>query len=316
MRLHTKCLAITVIMSAIAIFILTKSINVLRGIPRDSDAATCNITNMDPVESVAAAKLLFSPNMTLEDIDKLAAEFASRVVCSPDRPRSDREKLIIIVPYRDRKRDLLAFLLHMTPYLKIKDVQYEILVAEQHGSRPFNRAKLFNAALSEIFKANVNDRLAGGDCYAFHDVDKLPMLMTTPYKCLFRPHQLLRYVKYKNGGKIMYDTLLGGVTLFRRPHIEAMNGASNSFEGWGGEDDDLYNRVRFIHFQPRRVPYADGLFYEEDGDSHVRHKSPRRFEILAESSPQRMELDGLRQVTYSLNRRRDYKNFIWMYFII
>ncbi|VUZ48625.1 unnamed protein product, partial [Hymenolepis diminuta] len=252
---------------------------------------------------------------SLSDIDKLAEEFSrNQSLYKPVQPVG--EKIIFLVPYRDRKQDLLAFLLHMTAYLRIKGTNYEIVVIEQKEGGRFNRAKLFNAALREIFTAKPGDRLYQCKCFAFHDVDKIPMSLKTPYRCAFRPIQILRYVHYKEGGKMMFRTTLGGVTLFTQTHLEAMNGASNSFEGWGGEDDDLRKRVSYIHQRPILVRFDEGQFYEENGDSHFRDKSDARYEMLARSNRQSMMEDGLRQVQYTLVERKNFTNFIWMYFII
>jgi beta-1,4-galactosyltransferase 2 len=43
-------------------------------------------------------------------------------------------------------------------------------------------------------------------------------------------------------GRIPYPGIFGGVTAFRRDHFEKANGFSNQYYGWGGEDDDMYNR--------------------------------------------------------------------------
>ncbi|KAM3182354.1 hypothetical protein ACTXT7_012550 [Hymenolepis weldensis] len=114
----------------------------------------------------------------------------------------------------------------------------------------------------------------------------------------------------------MFRTTLGGVTLFTQTHLKAMNGASNSFEGWGGEDDDLRKRVSYIHQRPILVRFDEGQFYEENGDSHFRDKFDARYKMLAKSNRQSMIEDGLRQVQYTLVERKDFLNFIWMYFII
>lgn len=42
--------------------------------------------------------------------------------------------------------------------------------------------------------------------------------------------------------RLPYDTIFGGVVAFTPQQYETVNGLSNSFWGWGGEDDDLYNR--------------------------------------------------------------------------
>ncbi|CDS41587.1 Metazoa galactosyltransferase [Echinococcus multilocularis] len=270
---------------------------------------------LNPKDSVALGKRHYFASMSLEQIDELSEDRARNLI-PPQLDYPLGEKVIILVPYRNRKLDLLIFLLHMTSYMRIVGTPYEILITEQVGKSRFNRAKLFNAALREIFNAKPGDRLYGCSCFAFHDVDKLPVSMKTPYYCLFRPHQLLRYVHYKKGGKPMYRNTLGGITLFTRAHLEAMNGASNSFEGWGGEDDDLYKRVLYIHHRPQRARFDEGQFYEENGDSHVRDKSLDRYRTLAKSSPQQMLQDGLRQTQYTLIRRRDYSSFVWMLILL
>jgi len=40
----------------------------------------------------------------------------------------------------------------------------------------------------------------------------------------------------------MYSTLFGGIEAFSTEHFQLINGFSNQFFGWGGEDDNLYDR--------------------------------------------------------------------------
>ncbi len=41
-----------------------------------------------------------------------------------------------------------------------------------------------------------------------------------------------------------YKANFGGVTMMNTDHIQLINGFSNQYWGWGGEDDDLLLRVR------------------------------------------------------------------------
>lgn len=42
--------------------------------------------------------------------------------------------------------------------------------------------------------------------------------------------------------RLPYEGIFGGVGAFKREDFEKINGFSNLFWGWGGEDDDLYAR--------------------------------------------------------------------------
>lgn len=39
--------------------------------------------------------------------------------------------------------------------------------------------------------------------------------------------------------RLPYETNFGGVSALTKEQYEAVNGFSNSFFGWGGEDDDF-----------------------------------------------------------------------------
>ena len=42
--------------------------------------------------------------------------------------------------------------------------------------------------------------------------------------------------------RLPYTTIFGGAGAFKKEDFEMINGFSNHFWGWGGEDDDLYRR--------------------------------------------------------------------------
>ena len=61
--------------------------------------------------------------------------------------------------------------------------------------------------------------------------------------------------------RLPYETIFGGVTEFTRAQYEKINGFSNLFFGWGGEDDDLRARVVHKGFQVIRYPLDIGRYY-------------------------------------------------------
>ena len=42
--------------------------------------------------------------------------------------------------------------------------------------------------------------------------------------------------------RLPYATIFGGVVAFKPSEWRKINGFSNRYFGWGGEDDDLFNR--------------------------------------------------------------------------
>lgn len=42
--------------------------------------------------------------------------------------------------------------------------------------------------------------------------------------------------------RLPYASIFGGVSAMTKDQILFVNGFSNKFSGWGGEDDDMFNR--------------------------------------------------------------------------
>jgi len=52
--------------------------------------------------------------------------------------------------------------------------------------------------------------------------------------------------------RLPYRDIFGGVSALTKEQFITVNGFSNQFWGWGGEDDDMSNRIRFHGFKISR----------------------------------------------------------------
>uniref|UniRef100_A0A1I8JAG0 Glyco_transf_7N domain-containing protein n=1 Tax=Macrostomum lignano TaxID=282301 RepID=A0A1I8JAG0_9PLAT len=140
--------------------------------------------------------------------------------------------VLLLIPYRQRLRHLQVLLRHLHPVMQAQNLCYTIVVAEQHGNATFNKAKLMNAAFLESVK------LGKFGCVIFHDVDLIPANRRIPYGCPAYPrHNSVSIDKF--GYSLPYKQLVGGVLAMPIRHFLRVNGYSNLFWGWGGEDDDM-----------------------------------------------------------------------------
>ncbi|XP_066993543.2 beta-1,4-N-acetylgalactosaminyltransferase bre-4 [Anabrus simplex] len=207
-----------------------------------------------------------------------------------------RHKVAIIVPYRDRESHLAILLLNLHPLLQRQQLDYQIFIVEQAGNGPFNRAMLMNVGFAEAIK------LYDFECFIFHDVDLLPEDDRNLYTCPEQPRHMsvaIDVFKYK----LPYADIFGGVSAMTRAQFEKVNGFSNMFWGWGGEDDDMSNRIKFHGFHISRYP-ANIARYKML--THRKQKAnPKRYEFL-NTGRKRFKSDGINSLRYE---RKDLKLF-------
>ncbi|VDO13595.1 unnamed protein product [Rodentolepis nana] len=147
-------------------------------------------------------------------------------------------------------------------------------------------------------KAPKYDRLPGSKCFASHDADKLPLNLDVPYSCTKGPHQLLGILKNDNKTTEQYPAFLGGETMFSMEQFERIVGASNSFLGWGGEDDDLWQRVQMARLKVVTSDKNKDQFYEGNS-KHFRDVNPDSEALLKRETKNRLcgEMDYDRLIT-------------------
>jgi hypothetical protein len=146
-----------------------------------------------------------------------------------------KDKLAIIVPYRDREEHLNIFVPHMHQFLKDKGISYDIFIAEQTDDRPFNYGKLCNVVTKEIGEEYTY--------FAFHDIDMLPISDECDYSFPDSPTHLATNVE-AHDDKLPYPQYFGGVVLISREDFEKANGYSTEYWGYGFHDIDLLYRLQ------------------------------------------------------------------------
>lgn len=120
----------------------------------------------------------------LENVEK---KFADKITLGGRYKPSDcraRDRVAIVVPFRDRKQHLPVLLKNLHPFLMRQQIDYGIFIVEQSVDGSFNRAKLMNVGYVEALK------LYEWDCFVFHDVDLLPMDDRNLYTCPDQPRHM------------------------------------------------------------------------------------------------------------------------------
>ena len=171
---------------------------------------------------------------------KIAESLESGGEFIPDHCQNP-DHVAIIVPYRDRAEHLPVFLGHIHHFLIQQNlVHYRIYIVNQADRHEFNRASLMNVGFNEAKKD------FAWTCYIFHDVDHLPEDTRNLYSCPDQP-RLMAVAVDKWNYTSLYAAYFGGIVALRTEQFKAINGVSNKFWGWGGEDDDMRRRIVKYH---------------------------------------------------------------------
>lgn len=239
-----------------------------------------------------------------------------------------RHRVAIIIPLRNRERQLRTLLWHMHPIWQKHMIEYRVYTITQRESGIFNRAKLLNIGVSEARKDGAFN------CYVLHDVD----LLLEDEGCLYtcdedNPRQLSFYIDAFSYKPISYqlpcnpsqdspsllsllapglygvpETLgFGGVSMITEKQFTSVNGYSNLYWGWGGEDDDMYHR---LHSRGYSVvnPFGRKCSFTMIKHEHESQnsKNSARYSLLRHAR-ERMSEDGLKSLRYRVISRDEEK---------
>ncbi|CAJ1964048.1 unnamed protein product [Cylindrotheca closterium] len=295
-------------------------------------------------------KLKQTPKVIFSEIEQAATD--TDVGISPNNSISEVPSFLhvepmvhyhaIVVPYRNRQYHLQEFQKRLYPYIEkhyrhpAKGQQqhvseFSLWIIEQDDDEPFNRGWLGNVGIAEILRHSPEV-----ECLTFHDVDFVPE-DTGENDAVKGPVYYDRCsVPTQTGSELFrtglnwtvgYQEHAGGVVTLHLQHWQAINGFSNDYVSWGGEDDDLYLRLRDKKllsvnrqrkFLMRRPPPGFGRFrtVSDDREHHIQDTDKGKnanyqvsLQILQQvrdgiAQIQRSDYDGLSDLQYKVNSHK------------
>ncbi|XP_067893101.1 beta-1,4-galactosyltransferase 2 isoform X1 [Heterodontus francisci] len=204
-----------------------------------------------------------------------------------------KQRVAIIIPFRHREHHLKFWLHYLHPILRRQKINYGIYIINQHGESMFNRAKLLNIGYMEVVKDGEYD------CFVFSDVDLIPMDDRNLYHCYDQPrHFAIAMDKF--GFRLPYSGYFGGVSGLSKEQFLRINGFPNEYWGWGGEDDDIYNRITLKGMKVSRPDSKIGKYrmIKHERDKH-NEPNPQRFTKI-QNTKITMKQDGINSLKYKL----------------
>lgn len=220
--------------------------------------------------------------------------------CSPE------QSVAVIIPYRDRRKHLDILVNNLHSLMQKQQLRYAIYVVELALPIRFNRGLLLNVGYQ------ISRTFAHHNCFIFHDVDLIPTNERNIYRCGQQPRHLATGSS-KYNFRIPYDDFLGGVVALTDWQIKEINGFSNAYFGWGGEDDDLAARLKFKSLAIKRPPRHIGRYFAlPHGPDVSNPENPERKASLI-GAERRMAKDGLNTLQYRLLSIEFRPLYTWVY---
>ncbi|XP_041670654.1 beta-1,4-galactosyltransferase 1-like [Cheilinus undulatus] len=204
-----------------------------------------------------------------------------------------RRKVAIIIPFRNRHEHLKQWLFYLHPILQRQQVDYGVYVINQHGEGVFHRAKLMNVGYVEALKEY------DYECFVFSDVDLVPMDDRNLYRCFDSPRHLAVGMD-KFNFHLPYDSYFGGVISLSKEQFLRINGFSNTYWGWGGEDDDICNQITFHGMKVSRPDLITGKYkmikHRKDLHNELNPTNLNKLNHTRET----MDKDGISSLKYTV----------------
>jgi hypothetical protein len=161
-----------------------------------------------------------------------------------------QKKLLIVVPYRNRKEHLEDFLINTPKYFNNQNFTYDILICELDQIGDWNAGLCINSLIKFIDKINIE------------------------YKYLYIHHVDIWPISgdwiFPKDDEVYFNMGDYGSCLLTMKAFLDVQGYSNNFWGWGGEDNELYQKLREKQYKVNEISNISNIQYETKYQSHER----------------------------------------------
>ena len=219
-----------------------------------------------------------------------------------------KKKMTFIIPIRDRENELEHLITQLKKILKYQKIEYKIYIIEQSFNKKlFNKGKIINAAFKESLKDNFSN------IYVIHDVDNIPLT-----------NDIINYYYDKNNVNHYYgeEHCLGCFFSITKNYFIKVNGFSNSYWGWGCEDNDFQRRINLYNITIDRNNFikrqSTKLIKDDVSWTASKNNANNNCKILLykiwnsnlkkENIIKIISLDGLYNCEYKIKKKYFYKN--------
>jgi len=174
-----------------------------------------------------------------------ASDTGEQSIQTDDGNDEEQTCVAAVIPFRGRGVHLDLFYKHISKFLEdaeAKRLCWSFYIVEQYDAQLFNRGWLFNVGVA---MAGLEKRKF--KCIAIQDLDTLPEVGAgVDYAGCEVPTQLSSEIECY-GWLPPYAFNAGGVVTMSEKDWYQINGFSNEYVGWGGEDDDLKLRLQALN---------------------------------------------------------------------
>jgi len=159
-----------------------------------------------------------------------------------------KKDMLIVVPYRNREAHLEKFIKKTPEYFNKQPITYDILICELDQDCSWNAGLPCNSLIDFITDKEY-------EWLYVHHVD------VTPVEGEW---------KFPKDNEIYHNLGDYGSCLMRMKDFLKVGGYSNSFWGWGAEDNDLYSRLRASGYEVTALNESYSVKFDTEYQSHER----------------------------------------------